>query len=190
MKTIAFKTACIAALVFGTAMTASAQDNPLLQPAENPLLQENTSGPSFADQARAIDLAATKDSNDPMCQNIRANYDQELAKIMRKGKVDDAGSLSQISDFSRSTRGTAYSLNRINRNITGDYSNGVSRTLGGAADKVNRGAGVVNEVNKIGGMLGIKGKSKEEKARKKAAKLDAQAMDAVSQVGCPMSTFS
>ena len=94
------KVAGIAAIfAFGMAGAASAQDNPLLQPAEaNPLLQQNTSTESvFEARSRAIDLAATKDSSDPVCQNIRANYDQQLAEIMAKYETADGASLSQLN---------------------------------------------------------------------------------------------
>lgn len=179
-------------LAAASALPALAQDNPLLAPApeSNPLLAEPTGEPTFEQQARAIDLAATRDSNDPVCQNIRTNYDQQLAKIVKKSGQSDGMSLSQIGQFDYSTRGTAYRINRINRNLTGDYSNGLSRTLGSASDKIGRGTQIAGDVAAIGGMLGIKGKSKEEKAREKAAKLDAQALDAVKQTGCPMSTFN
>jgi len=106
-------------VVLAVGSSASAQDNPMLQP--NPMLQQNTSAESsFEAQAKAIDLAATKNSNDPICQNIRANYDQELQKIVTKSESPQGMSLSQINKFSYNGRGTVSRLNRMNRNITGN----------------------------------------------------------------------
>ena len=177
-------------LAFAASAPALAQDNPLLAPAEtNPLLMENTGEPTFEQQARAIDAAATKSAGDPVCQNIRTNYDQSMDKIMRDAG-QSGGGLSQLGSMSSTTNGTLSRLNRMNRNITGDYSNGLSRTLGDAGGFVNRGSSVVGDAVALGGLLGIKGKSKEEKAAEKMAELDAQAMDAVRQMGCPMATFN
>ena len=177
------------ALILGLAGNAAAQDNPLLQPAEaNPLLQQNTSAESaFEAQARAIDLAATKASSDPVCQNIRANYDQQLAEIMMKYETTDGASLSLLNQRHGSSQSALRRANRINRNLGGS-SSGV---LGKASGIAYKGTSVANDAVAIGSMLGIGGrKSKQKKAAKKAAKLDAQAMDAVKQTGCPMSTFN
>lgn len=159
---------------------ASAQGNPLLQ--QNTVNAES----SFEAQARAIDLAATKDSNDPVCQNIRANYDAELSKIVNKSEAPQGMSLSQINQFSYNGSGTLSRLNRMNRNLTGNYSG----TLGKMSNKIGRGSAIANDAAAIGGMLGLGGKMSQKKAEKKAAKLDAQALDAVKQTGCPMSTFN
>jgi len=174
---------CLAAV---TASPALAQDNPLLQQNDNPLLQQNTSEESaFEQKARAIDLAATKEASNPVCQNIRNNYDQELAKIAQKSE-SDGFSLSKINQFGHGSRSTSHRLNRINRNVTGNYSG----TLGKASHSIGRGLDVANDVAAIGGMLGLSGKKmSQKKAKKKAAKLDAQALDAVEQTGCPMATF-
>jgi len=169
---------------------AVAQDNPLLAPAQsdNPLLQQAqpSADDLFLQQVREIDAAATKDSNDPVCRNIRTNYDQQMGKILEKSGQDGM-SLSGISRMGSNTQSTAYRLNRINRNITGNSSG----ALGKASNTIGRGMNVVNDAAAIGGLLGLNGKKmSEKKARKKAAKLDAQAMDAVRQTGCPMSTFN
>ena len=74
----------------------------------------------------------------------------------------------------------------MNRNITGNSSG----ALGKAAGTVGKGMDVMNDAAAIGSMLGIGGKMSQKKAKKKAAKLDAQAMDAVRQTGCPMATFN
>jgi len=177
------------ALTLGLTGSAFAQDNPLLQPAEaNPLLQQNTSAESeFEAQARAIDLAATKDSSDPVCQNIRLNYDQELAKIVGKSESGDVASFSQISQHTYSGQGVLTRANRMHRNLGGSYSSG----LGKASRKLSQGSQAVNDAAAIGSMLGIGGKKwSQKKAAKKAAKLDKQAMDAVRQTSCPMSTFN
>ena len=176
-------------LVFGLAGNASAQDNPLLQPAEaNPLLQQNTSAESaFEAQARAIDLAATRDSSDPVCQNIRVNYNQQLAEIQAKYETSNGGSLSQINRHNSTGQSILSRTNRLNRNLGGSSSGVLNKASGSAY----RGTAVANDAAAIGGMLGIGGKkSKQKKAAKKAAKLDAQAMDAVKQTSCPMSTFN
>lgn len=184
MKTTFLTRACAlsALLAVTLAGPATAQDNPLLQ--------QNTASnadSSFEAQAKAIDLAATKTSSDPTCQNIRANYDQELAKIVEKSEAPEGMSISQINKFTYDGRGTARRLNRMNRNLTGNYSG----TLGKASNKIGRGAAIANDAAAIGGMLGISGKKmSQKKAAKKAAKLDAQALDAVKQTGCPMSTFN
>jgi len=174
-------------LVMGLSASVTAQANPLLEQNDNPLLQQNTSPESaFEQQARAIDLAATKVASDPVCQNIRANYDQEMAKIVEKSGDEGTMSLSSINRFSSSTRSTSYRMNRINRNLTGNYSG----TLGKASSTIGKGASVVNDVAAIGGLFGVNGKKmSQKKAAKKAAKLDAQALDAVKQTGCPMATF-
>jgi len=173
-------------LVVGTAAPVAAQDNPLLQQNQNPLLQQNATSADalFDQQARAIDAAATKTSSDPVCQNIRANYDQELAKIVDKSG-SDVSALSQINQFQSRSGSATYRLNRINRNLTGNSSS----ALGKASNSIGRGLNVANDVAAIGGMFGISGKMSQKKAAKKAAKLDAQALDAVQQMGCPMSTF-
>jgi len=88
--------------------------------------------------------------------------------------------------MSSTSRSTGYRLQSINRNLTGNYSG----TLGSATRTIGKGANVINDAAAIGGLLGISGKKmSEKKARKKAAKLDAQALDAVRQTGCPMATF-
>lgn len=176
-------------LIFGLAGNASAQDNPLLKQAEaNPLLQQNTSAESaFEAQARAIDLAATRVSSDPVCQNIRANYNQQLAEIQAKYDTPDGGSLSQINQHSRTSQSVLSRTNQINRNLGGN-SSGV---LGKAYGSAHTGTAIANDAAAIGSLLGVGGKkSKQKKAAKKAAKLDAQAMDAVKQTGCPMATFN
>ncbi len=183
-------TAVATILMLSLASSAGAQDNPLLQPSEpNPLLQQNvpSAESAFEAQARAIDLAATKDSNDPVCQNINANYTQQLAEIQAKYETSDGGSLSQINQSNRTGQNILSRTNRINRNLGGS-SSGV---LGKASGSAYKGTSVANDAAAIGGMLGIGGKkSKQKKAAKKLAKLDAQAMDAVKQTGCPMSTFN
>jgi len=161
--------------------------NPLLQQAENPLLQqaEPSADALFEQQAREIDAAATKEASHPTCANIRINYNQQLAEITEKSG-QDSFSLSGISRMSSTSRSTGYRLQSINRNLTGNYSG----TLGSATRTIGKGANVINDAAAIGGLLGISGKKmSEKKARKKAAKLDAQALDAVRQTGCPMATF-
>lgn len=184
MKSIFFSKICgtTALTVLAIVGTANAEENPLLQP--NELSAES----SFEAKARAIDLAATKDSNDPVCQNIRANYDEELTKIVRKTKSPDDIELSQINRYSYggSGLGTITRLNRINRNLGGSYNRG----LGGSANEIVRGAEIANDAVAVGKMLGIGGKMSHKKAKKKTAKLDAQALDAIKQTGCPMSTFN
>lgn len=176
-------------LLLGIASTAAAQDNPLLKPSEaNPLLQQSapSAESAFEAEARAIDLAATKDSNDPVCQNIRTNYNQQLAEIQAKYNTPDGASLSQINQHHRTSQSVLGRTSRINRNLGGS-SSGV---LGKATGSAYKASSVANDAAAIGGMLGIGGKkSKQKKAAKKAAKLDAQAMDAVRQTGCPMATF-
>ena len=180
--------------VLGSALTltlstsmASAQDNPLLQQAENPLLQqaEPSADSLFEQQAREIDAAATKEPSHPTCANIRTNYNQQLAEISEKSG-QDSFSLSGISRMSSNSRSTGYRLQNINRNITGNSSG----ALGSITNTMNKGTSVLNDTAAIGGLLGISGKKmSEKKARKKAAKLDAQALDAIRQTGCPMATF-
>ena len=168
---------------------ASAQDNPLLKPADNPLLQqaEPTAESLFEQQAREIDAAATRDASDPTCQNIRTNYNQQLLEIRAKYETPDGASLSQINQHNSTTQSVLGRANRINRNLGGN-SSGV---LGKASGSAYKGTSIANDATAIGGMLGIGGKkSKQKKAAKKAAKLDAQAMDAVKQTSCPMSTFN
>ena len=178
--------------VLGVALSpsiASAQDNPLLQQAENPLLQQADPGADalFEQQAREIDAAATRDASDPTCQNIRTNYNQQLLEIRAKYETPDGASLSQINQHNSTTQSVLGRANRINRNLGGN-SSGV---LGKASGSAYKGTSIANDATAIGGMLGIGGKkSKQKKAAKKAAKLDAQAMDAVRQTGCPMATFS
>lgn len=171
-----------------TATMASAQDNPLLKPAENPLLQpaQPNAETLFQQQAREIDLAATRTASDPTCTNIRTNYNQQMAEITEKSG-QDGYSLSSINRMSSNSNSTAYRLNRINRNITGNSSS----ALGKATNAIGRGTSVMNDAAAIGGLLGLSGKKMSaKKAQKKAAKLDAQAMDAVRQTGCPMATFN
>jgi len=183
MKFMTTKRAVCAAtaLAFLSTGVASAQDNPLLQ--QNTVSTES----SFEQQARAIDLAATKAASDPVCQNIRANYDQELAKIVEKSGSNDGGmSLSKINQTNRNVSGTSYRLGRMSRNLGVNSGS----ALGKAAGTFNRGASVANDAAAIGSLLGIGGKMSQKKAQKKAAKLDAQAMDAVKQTGCPMTTFN
>jgi len=123
-------------LIIGLSTPITAQANPLLEQNDNPLLQQNTSQESaFEQQVRAIDLAATKEASNPVCQNIRANYDQEMAKIVEKSGDEGTMSLSSINRFSSSTRSTSYRLNRINRNLTGNYSG----TLGKASSTIGKG---------------------------------------------------
>ena len=174
-------------LAVSLAAPALAQDNPLLKQNDNPLLQQNSSSVEslLEQQARAIDAAATKEAHDPTCQNIRANYDQELAKIVEKSG-SDASTLSQINQMQSRTASATHRLNNINRTITGN-SRGV---LGKASSSLGKGVTMANDVAAIGGLLGFNGKMSEKKAAKKAAKLDAQALDAVQQMGCPMATFS
>ena len=185
------KVAAIATItILGIASSAAAQDNPLLAPSEaNPLLQQSVPSAEsvFEAEARAIDLAATKDSNDPVCQNIRTNYNQQLAEIQAKYETPNGMSLSQINQGNNTGQNILGRTNRINRNLGGS-SSGV---LGKASGSAYTGTAVANDAAAIGGMLGIGGKkSKQKKAAKKAAKLDAQAMDAVKQTSCPMSTFN
>jgi hypothetical protein len=180
-----------AVFAMSLAGTSTAQDNPLLKQNEsNPLLQQNepTAESIFEAKARAIDIAATKEASDPVCQNIRANYDQELAKIVKKSEAPEGMSISQINKYSYDGRGTLRRVNRINRNLGGSYNSGA---LGEVSNKIGRGASVVNDAAAIGDMLGIGGKKmSQKKAAKKVAKLDAQALDAVEQTGCPMATFN
>ncbi|MEP1229267.1 MAG: hypothetical protein ABJG88_01185 [Litorimonas sp.] len=175
-------------LTFASSM-AFAQDNPLLQPAsENPLLQQAqpTAESLFEQQAREINAAATKPASDPVCVNIRTNYNQQLAEITEKSG-QDAFSLSGINQMTDNSNSTAYRLQNINRNITGNSSG----ALGKATGAIGRGSSVINDTAAIGGLLGFGGKKMSaKKAQKKAAKLDGQAMDAVRQTGCPMGTFS
>ena len=179
LSTRAFGVAAIIAL----AMTGSAlaQDNPLLQ--QNESLSEAN---SFEERVAAIDLAATKAPDHPVCQNIRANYEQELSKIVSKSQSPQGMSMSQINQYSYDGDGVIRRLNRINRNAIGNYSN----TLGKASNALGRGAAIANDAAEIGGLLGFSGKMSPEKAQQKVAKLDEQALDAVEQTGCPMSTFS
>jgi len=174
-------------LIMGLSASTLAQANPLLEQNDNPLLQQNTSQESaFEQEARAIDLAATKAASDPVCQNIRANYSQEMAKIVEKSGSESGMSLSKINQFNGSSNSTTYRLARINRNLTGNSSG----ALGKVSSSIGRGTAVANDVAAIGGLLGMSGKKmSQKKALKKAAKLDAQAMDAVKQTGCPMATF-
>ncbi len=167
---------------------ASAQDNPLLQQADNPLLQqaEPNADTLFEQEARAIDAAATREASDPTCQNIRTNYNQKLAEITEKSGQSST-SLSSIGRMSSKTNSAGYRIQNISRNVTGKRSGAV----GSATGAIGKGTSVVNDAAAIGGLFGISGKKmSEKKARKKAAKLDAQAMDAVRQTGCPMATFS
>jgi len=184
-KTLTSLIVLTSALTFSS---ANAQDNPLLAPAENPLLQqaEPSADDLFRQQAHEIDLAATKSSQDPVCQNIRRNYDQKMAEITEKSG-QEGYSLSSINRMSSNSNNTAYRLNRINRNITGNSSS----ALGKATNAIGRGTSVMNDAAAISGLLGFNGKKMSaKKAQKKAAKLDAQAMDAVRQTQCPMSTFN
>ena len=177
-------------LILGVASSAAAQDNPLLQPSEpNPLLQQNvpTAESAFEAQARAIDLAATKHASDPVCQNIRTNYNQQLAEIQAKYETPDGVFLSQINQRSSTAQNVISRTNQINRNLGGSSSGTLNKAYGSAA----KGTAIANDAAAIGGLLGIGGKkSKQKKAAKKAAKLDAQAMDAVKQTSCPMATFN
>jgi len=177
-------------LILGVASSAAAQDNPLLQPSEpNPLLQQSVPSAEsvFEAQARAIDLAATKHASDPVCQNIRTNYNQQLAEIQAKYETPDGVFLSQINQRSSTAQNVISRTNQINRNLGGSSSGTLNKAYGSAA----KGTAIVNDAAAIGGLLGIGGKkSKQKKAAKKAAKLDAQAMDAVKQTSCPMATFN
>ena len=183
MKSVLTTRACGLTAILALAMAGSAlaEDNPLLQ--QNQSLTEES---SFEAQARAIDLAATKGPNDPVCQNIRANYNEELAKIVNKSQAPQGMSMSQINQYSYTGDGVVNRLNRINRNATGSYS----ESLGKASSAIGRGAAIANDAAEIGGMLGLTGKMSQKKAEQKVAKLDAQALDAVKQTGCPMSTFN
>jgi len=170
-----------AIMALAIAGSAMAQGNPLLQ--QNEALSEES---SFEAKAKAIDLAATKTADDPVCQNIRANYQQELEKIISKTKDPQGLSMSQINQYSYDGDGVVRRLNRINRNATGNYSD----TLGKASNAIGRGAAIANDAAEIGGMLGFSGKMSNKKAQKKIDELDAQALDAVEQTGCPMATFN
>ena len=177
--------------VLGVALSpsiASAQDNPLLQQAENPLLQQADPGADalFEQQARQIDAAATKEPSHPTCVNIRTNYSQKMAEITEKSGQSSL-SLSGIGRMSSNSRSAGYRIQNISRNITGKSSGAV----GSATGAIGKGASVASDAAAIGSLLGFSGKKmSEKKARKKVAKLDAQAMDAVRQTGCPMATFS
>lgn len=182
MKSVFPTRACGLAAILTLAMAGPAL-------ADNPLLQQNESlneASSFEARAKAIDLAATKAPDHPVCQNIRANYDQELAKIVSKSQSPQGMSMSQINQYSYDGNGVVQRLNRINRNATGSYS----ESLGRASSAIGRGAAIANDAAEIGGMLGLTGKMSQSKAEKKVAKLDAQALDAVEQTECPMSTFN
>ncbi|MEM1148312.1 MAG: hypothetical protein AAGA72_17640 [Pseudomonadota bacterium] len=182
MKSAFSKRACGFAAILALAMIGPAL-------ADNPLLQQNESlneASSFEARAKAIDLAATKAPDHPVCQNIRANYDEELAKIVNASQASEGMSMSQINQYSYKGDGVVQRLNRINRNATGNYS----ESLGRASNAIGRGAAIANDAAEIGGMFGLTGKMSQKKAEQKVATLDAQALDAVEQTECPMSTFN
>jgi len=116
-----YLTAIIASTLTLSTSMASAQDNPLLQQAENPLQAEPSADSLFEQQAREIDAAATKEPSHPTCVNIRTNYNQKLAEITEKSG-QDSFSLSGISRMSNTSRSTGYRLQSINRNLTGNRS--------------------------------------------------------------------
>ncbi|MEM8799131.1 MAG: hypothetical protein AAGF15_03530 [Pseudomonadota bacterium] len=180
-KLITFSS-CVSFAVFAIfSSSALAESNPLLKQNNNVRTES-----SFEAMAIEIDKAATKKADDPICQNIRVNYEQELTKILSKTKNPENFSMSKIQTMSNDSDDTLDRMNRINRNITGSNSRGLNK----ASRNLDRSTAVANDVVEMGKMFGLGRKMSQKKAAKKVAKLDEQALDAVRQTGCPMATFN